>query len=307
MERMALGKPFKSFRSIKLRKRVINLKAEEEDTSADFALEKEGDVTDFLKPRANNLNSSLNSEQINRSFIGILSSRPRKDSHSLTKKATMISKKKKLESERDPRETFNLMLEKINCLRLSSLQEEHRLKRENKRYQNESHFEAIKSFQTINKYWKKLENSIASKSRKRKNELLYAKQKRLKTLTNSPNRYFDKEHAQNKYSWYMGLRDSADNKIVETYVPINNAANGIYTRVSLCKDSDDSTNKNDIIKLNEEDYRELQVIGVQKLPLEIEAVNRVGPQYLKQNKIQVHFEEETIAEHYDPWVKARLM
>lgn len=304
---MLLEKPSKSFRSIKLRKRVLNSKAEDLETSADFILEKEGDVTDFLKPHTSNLNSSLNSDQINRSFIGILSARPRKDSQSQIKKPTMVSKKKRLESERDPKETFNQMLEKINCYRLASLQEENRMQRENKRHRVESHFQAIKSFQSMSKYWKNLENSIASRSRKRENELLYIKQKKLRTLTNSPNKYFDKEQVQEKYSWYMGLRDSTHNKIVETYVPVNNAGNGIYTRVSLCKDTDDSHNENDIIRLNEEDYRELQVIGVQKLPLEIEAVNRVGPQYLKQDKSQVQFEEEVIAEHYDPWVKARLM
>ena len=247
MERMPSDTPSKSFRQLKLRKKVKNLKAEEEDTSADFVLEKEGDVTDFLKPQVNTLNSSLNSENINRSFIGILSSRPRKESHSLTKKMTMSTKKKKHQSEIDPRETFNQMLEKINCYRLSSLQEEHRLKRENKRYRNESHFEAIKSFQTMSKYWKNLENSIASKSRKRKNELLYTKQKKLKTLSSPPIRCFDKDHAQNKYSWYMGLRDSANNKIVETYIPINNAENGIYTRISVCTDSDDLNTEGDLI------------------------------------------------------------
>jgi hypothetical protein len=306
MDRL-LEKPSKSFRSVKLRKRVNNLRGQEEDVAADFLLEKEGDVTDFLKPRNSGLNSSLNSEGLTRSFVGIVSARPRKESQSLTKKATILNKKRRLESERDPKETFKQMLEKINCYRLASLQEEKRRVRENKRSQVETHFQAIKSFQTMSKYWKNLENSIAIKSRKRENELLYTKQKKLRTLTNSPNKYFDKEQVQEKFSWYMNLRDSNHNRKVEAFFPVSSPGSNIFTRVSIFKEEDPKSQENSLIKLEEEDYQELQIIGVQKLPLEIQAVHRVGPEHLKTHQSEALFEEEVIAEHYDPWVKARLM
>lgn len=314
MESLHHEPPSKSYRAIKLRRKIkgIILKQQNEDLSVDYLLEKEGDVRDFLKPSNNYSDCEFTQQSLSRSYIGGLSQlhQARKDSQGQGKK-TIVIKKKKLESEIDPQQTFRNMLEKINVLRArSQAADEKKVSKWNKVELKET--QAIKSFQAMSKYWKGLENSIASKSNKKAKELLYAKQKVLNNRKVAVGKYYDKEQISEKYSWYIGLREEGSKSKVEVILPVCNKVTGNFTRVNVCRspqgyeDSgyfDESFNEKVI---DEDDLRELQIVGIQKLPLEVEAVKRVGPQYLKPMTFDNPAEEEIIAEQYDPWVKARL-
>jgi hypothetical protein len=315
MEKLRLNLPSKSSHTIKLRRKVKNNQISEdaEDPSTDYLLEKEGDITDFLKPKKNCLEPITTQEPLSRSYIGNLShyNRSRKDSQSQGKKTVLI-KKKKLESEIDPQQTFKNMLDKINTLRArSQAVEEKKVKKSKWNKFELKEAQAIQSFQTMSKYWKGLENSIASKSNKKANDLLYTKHKDLRTKNPSPSKYFDKEQIQDKYSWYIGLRDDKSSDRVDVILPVFNKVTGNFTRYNVCRSPDGEVDPNDEglcgKLLKEEDLRELQIIGIQKLPMEVEAVKRIGPQYLKPALFDGPCEEETYAEQYDAWTKARKL
>lgn len=313
MEKFRLNLPSKSSHTIKLRRKVnkSQIPEDNEDPSTDYLLEKEGDITDFLKPKKNSLDPITSQQPLSRSYIGNLSNfnRSRKGSQSQGKKTVLI-KRKKLESEIDPQQTFKNMLDKINTLRArSQAAEEKKVKKSKWKKFELKEAQAIQSFQTMSKYWKGLENSIASKSNKKANDLLYTKHKNSRTKNSSPSKYFDKEQIQDKYSWYIGLRDDKSSERVDVILPVFNKVTGNFTRFNVCRSPDGEVGGDEEglcgKVLKEEDLRELQIIGIQKLPMEVEAVKRVGPQYLKPGLLEGPCEEETYAEHYNSRVKAR--
>ena len=316
MEKLRLNLPSKSSHTIKLRRKVKSSKVPEDwqDPSVDYLLEKEGDITDFLNPKKNSYEPITTQGPLSRSYIGNLSNlnRSRKDSQSQGKKTVLVKKNKKLESEVDPQQTFKNMLDKINTLRAKSQAAEEKKARNSKWRKFElKEAQAIQSFQAMSKYWKGLENSIASKSKKKANDLLYAKHKDLRTKNASPSKYFDREQIQDKYSWYIGLRDDKSSERVDVILPVFNKVTGNFTRFNVSRSPEGDFRGGSSEEglcgkvLKEEDLRELQIFGIQKLPMEVEAVRRVGPQYLKPGLFEGPCEEETYAEQYDARLNAR--
>ena len=101
----------------------------------------------------------------------------------------------------------------------------------------------------------------------------------------------------------MSLRDDANHSKLETYIRIGHDLNGLYSRIK-CKMDDDINESSIYNSLSPEYADELQVIGVSKLPLEIEAVKKVGYENLRPELLNNDKYDEVIIEQYDKKIKA---
>ncbi|OMJ83737.1 hypothetical protein SteCoe_15279 [Stentor coeruleus] len=110
--------------------------------------------------------------------------------------------------------------------------------------------------------------------------------------------YFDNS---NKMIWYMSLRKNPENKSLESYMRIGHELNGLYTKVKKPNPFFKTENKV-TLPVIEDQYKDLEIVGISKLALEVEAVKKVGYEYLSielLDKGKTKFFEEIIEEHYD--------
>lgn len=127
-------------------------------------------------------------------------------------------------------------------------------------------------------------------------------------------------------SWYMSLRNSSRMGF-ETYLPLGNIFTGLFTRISQHPKSPKALiRKPGAIKSSNKTYRdwdyfrtkihdkkssfrssysnnidkeELLVVGLSKLPMEIDAVKQLGAEYLNPKLLPKPFKEEVYVENYD--------
>lgn len=158
----------------------------------------------------------------------------------------------------------------------------------------------LQKYQKVKSDWKGIEKGLAGKSNKKVSELLatHFLETGKSSSSMSLTKISSKSDIQDTLKWYMSLREDANDKKRETYLQIGSELNGLYTRIKF-------NTEDQMLPNSSEDFSELQVVGISKLPLEISAVKRLGCEYLNSNLLPNEKTEEVLIEHYDAKYKAR--
>lgn len=309
INKFSLNSKNKSCKIVRVRKKV---KADQNlyKVEDDFALEKQGSISHFLEsPKAAPVISSpiydKNGELNPRSFIGPKKLFATKQVSptvrpALVKKLSMKTsiQKKSSESVVNYQSRFDDALNKIEQAKKNSEQEEklilsHLSPREQIIMARQSN--VLINFQKTQKYWKGLEKGLAAKTKKNQQTLLssvpYDSKKPSDTSEVCDRAY--KPHLQDGLLWYMSLRDDPKQLKSEAFLKVGPEFSGLYTRIKgSVLDAEVST----------QDYRDespdFHVVGVGKLPLEVEAVNRVGVEHLNTKLLNTQKYDEIISENY---------
>ncbi|OMJ79472.1 hypothetical protein SteCoe_20480 [Stentor coeruleus] len=306
----------KSCKLLKIRKR-INPESDYFSIEDDLVLEKQGNYSQFLDNPLESIESpsSLiegNSEPNPRTIIGpkslfatkqvaLLNQQP-----ALIKKVSLRSPSQKKASDEvvNYQLRYDEAIKRINQAKIISEQEEKQLLAHLSPREQiivNRQFNVLQNFKKTQTYWKSIEKGLACKSNKNIDKLLssvpYESKKPYDLSGNNERAY--KPHLQDGLLWYMSLRDDPKAMKSETYLKVGPEFNGLYTRIQ------GSTRNADFINRDfHDDSPDLQVIGIGKLPLELEAVNRVGVKFLDTVLLDNQKYEETIAEHYDAKTRA---
>ncbi|OMJ92477.1 hypothetical protein SteCoe_4709 [Stentor coeruleus] len=110
--------------------------------------------------------------------------------------------------------------------------------------------------------------------------------------------YFDNS---NKMIWYMSLRKSPGHENLDSYMRVGHELNGLYTKVKKPNPLFKAERKIDDAII-EEQHKNIEIVGISKLALEVEAVKKVGYEFLRTELLdnrKSKFREEIIKEHYD--------
>ncbi|CAG9318275.1 unnamed protein product [Blepharisma stoltei] len=193
---------------------------------------------------------------------------------------------------------------------------------------------ALKLFQKTQEKWDQIDRGLCKRIKKPREDLLpsraYEYREKLEELD-----IIDKvksSEVPNKYHWYMSLREDPEFDKPEAFVNVGNYMTGLYTRIressNTCKSiirkpgmlktsyktfRDDpyfkDTVKNDEIFSNLSFVRsikseDLNVVGLSKLPLEIDAVKSAGIEYVKFDAVEKGGDEEVIIENHMPKIRA---
>lgn len=308
----------KSYRMIKIKRKPNEYEDAKNELEDDYVLEKEGDIKQFLQ--ANNSKKTgprydNNGNLILHSVIGPASlfSSAITNHESAIKKTQSLNKRKKRVSNVNPEARFNQLLDQISVMRKSTVKEEKKkLKLASQRQQllETRQNTVMQSFQKTENYWKTLENNLAVKSKKKLNELLYSRSINSRPRTETPEKSVVMKGSaiEGKLMWMMKLRDSENDVKYEAFVNVGNPLSGLYTRIQHKKESQ-TFEDIEFEEGNEEiaNCRDLQVVGLSKLPLEIDAVQRMGCEHLRPDLLERGGIDETIVEQYDKKTKASLL
>lgn len=105
----------------------------------------------------------------------------------------------------------------------------------------------------------------------------------------------------NKMIWYMSLRKSPVHENLDSYMRVGHELNGLYTKVK--KPNPFFKGEKKIVDaIFEDQHKDIEIVGVSKLALEVEAVKKVGYEFLRTELLDISkkkFHEEIIEEHYD--------
>ena len=97
----------------------------------------------------------------------------------------------------------------------------------------------------------------------------------------------------------MSLRGDDNTEKLDTFMRIGNDLNGLYTKIKKTNPSyKPSNSSHPKISISNKD---LEIVGLNKLSLEVEAVKKVGYEYLKTELLETtdNEDEEIIEECYD--------
>lgn len=299
----------KSYKVIRVKKRVQNPKGYKIED--DLALEKQENFTQFFESPTG-VTQSLSPTfdkfgKLNpRSIIGPQSLFATKQQEitfkrpSAAKKFSYISlsSRKKVEPIIDFQSRFTEALSKIERVKTYNNQGENEIysslsPREQKIMKRQT--DVLQNFAKTQRYWKGLEKGLAEKSNKNEDKLLtsipYGNKKQSDTDEKSSELY--QPHRQNGLLWYMNLRENSDEMKSETYLRVGPDFNGLYTRIKKSACNTVKTSQN-----YREKSPELQVVGIEKLTLEIEAVNKIGFEHLNTQLLNNQKCDEIITEHH---------
>ena len=300
-------KQSKSYKLIKIKRKLDEIEAKNL-IEEDWILEKEGNALNFLK--SNNFDSKpLNSEPKKDFYyknLELPSLSPKNpEIRSKTRKMTLVSQNKNLPatSNIDYELKFEELLTKIEKAKKDAENEEKQKinllsPREKIAINRQSHI--LTNYKKAEKYWKSIQTNLAGKSQKKISQLLSTQGlDGKKNYESSEKRLKSSKNLQDNLLWYMSLRETQTSGQFETYLRVGHELNGLYTRIKG-KPVDDY----DIDLVNPKNSEELQVIGVSKLPLEIEAVKKVGFEHLKPELLNKENYDEVISEQYDQKLKS---
>lgn len=306
----------KSCKLLKIRKR-INPNSDYFSIEDDLVLERQGNYSQFLDNPSVSMETPSplidGSSGLNpRSIIGPKSLYATKQVSSINQQPALIKKvslrspsqKKATEEVVNYQIRFDEAVKRIHqAKRISEQEEKQLLAHLSPREQIivNRQFNVLQNFKKTQKYWKSIEKGLACKSNKNIDKLLSSvpyESKKPNDVPESNERAY-KPHLQDGLLWYMSLRDDPKAMRSETYLKVGPEFNGLYTRIQ------GSTRNAEFVPRDyRDDSPDFHVIGLGKLPLELEAVNRVGLKYLDTTLLDSQKYEETIAEHYDTKTRA---
>ena len=296
----------KSYRRMKLKRKVskIQLKLEDE---IDYMLETQGDVKNFLRspcPPSFDLKYE-NGKPVSRNFIGsssLFTSKTTEQLNSKTpiKKFSIDSTKNSVRQSMalnkiDHKARFTEVMQKISEAKERAQKEE---REKTKRLSELELFFDSKSAKASNsKIIAGLDLSKRGKiNRKPSTDCL----RRREFVTKKSKKEEKKSTYDygNNMIWYMSLRGNHDSEHLESYMQVGNELSGLYTKLKkpnpYYKPSETSRY---VIK-----ELPLEIIGESKLSLEVEAVKKVGYEFLRPEFLgnsRNNEEEEMIEEQYD--------
>ena len=157
---------------------------------------------------------------------------------------------------------------------------------------NERQKKIIEGFEKKKKYWSNLEKNLSERTLKPSDKLLSTIHENSQATQDIVD-----NHIQENFYWYLNLRSEAIEKS-KTYVPFGSSYQGLFT----CIKGKVSNNSGFLPK--SQDLDELQIIGLGKLPLEIEAVKSKGNDLLNTDLIDKSNYDEVIFQHQDKKFKA---
>lgn len=299
------------------RKKVIKLKKKgafrelNVETERDFLLEKSGDVMNFLSPIGQNTSGPKTPHgkilpyNVIGSYSAFSAQYEAETKNRFSRKLTHSNSIKQpqmrpsiLHTKIDPKTRFNDVMKRINDARIRSEQEE----KDREKFLTESQLRKHRMlYQSIQKLERKSTKSIESPDKlllksptSSRNSSLFG----LKKVKRGNNSCFD---LGNNLIWYMSLRKNQENEHLESYMCIGNELNGLYTKVKKPNPSF-KADKKFLDTMAEENYRDLEVVGVNKLALEVEAVKKIGYEYLRPELLSYNksrCQDEVIIENYD--------
>ena len=303
---------------IRVKRKYVKLDEFRSEVEEDYLLEREGDITKYLQGK--NLSVAVprydnNGNLVAHSVIGPASLfvTDTTDPQLALKKSRSVDKRRKKTTNVNPEMRFTQILEQIsNMKKTAVLEERKKFKQSSQRQQllDTRQNSVMQSFRKTEKYWQNLETHLAVKSNKKLEELIYTKSINSRAATRTPERTMagKSQVEEGKLMWYMRLRESPEEKKYEAFINVGNALSGLYTRVQVDKSSVDLCGgAGEGEEIDNESRNDLQVVGNSKLPLEIEAVQRLGCQYLKPELIDRGHYDEIFAEQYDQKAKARIL
>ena len=296
----------KSQRVIKLRRKVLKNELTL-DTNQDFVLETSGDIRSYLTPgnqsstlghllpskvRSNNLIGGMAQSKGPKSKEAVNRQMSRKPTFSFSMRNN--NRSSILVNKEDSQTRFNNVMKKINeALEKAKLEEKETFlslpNKERSIYSKQS-----QSIDAAGKngLWNLLNGDGKNQQRGptkslQVNEIQLGEKKR-ETKSSNVN-------SVDQFFWYMSLRENKDCEHIESYMRIGNELNGLYTKVKKPNPRFDKS-KSGTIKVNDS----LKIIGKNKLEMEVDAVKKVGFEWLKPELLQKDelYKNEIIVENY---------
>lgn len=269
------------------------------DLSPDFILESGGDIRKFLTPTGpiEKLPRFPSGKLYKQNIIGgITQLKPKNSTNTVNR---MFSRKstftfalrnqirQTLNGKEDPQKAFETVMKKINSNIERTKQEEKEKLSQMKEKEKQLFMKQSQSIDTI--YQSNLFKSnskISDKSSSLNNELTT---RRIRKDNKSENFELNQ-----RMGWYMSLRESHNNEHIESYMRIGSELNGLYTKV---KKKNPYYIKAETSQLRDE-CEDLTVVGRNKLEMEVDAVKKVGYEFLRPELIaKEDFVEKSIICH----------
>jgi hypothetical protein len=255
----------KSLKTLKLRKKVP-AQLFDPSSNNDFILETQGNVREFLSPGGKFAEDSnpMQNQILRHNMIGPISNfhiKVLEPFSTITKKLSPLAKIQPRQSVLVPKvdyqSRFNEVMRKINEALEKAKQEEK--------------LQKIEDFEESQKKKSKSVN-------KRKFSLVKLDlEPQLTEITEKKNKSTKSVNLQtDSLSWYMSLRQTEESEYGESYLRIGPEINGLYTKIK--KPNPSFRTPQEVLT---EKFDDLVVIGENKLNLEIQAVSKVGAEYLK--------------------------
>lgn len=266
----------KSHRVLKLRKKVPKLVFNSMPES-DFLLENGGNVREFLSPTGEyTLDTNLEKGQMLRhNMIGPTSAFQMKTVDTPTQKLIRKSslqpnikttRQSIVMTKVDYQARFNDVMAKIN-----SALEKAKAEEKSKESQN---LEIVES---------KPPNYLKIPSK-------------MPSIDQSSTKSIPRSDSNDRLAWYMSLRECPESENVESYMRIGPEINGLYTKVQKPNPNFKSP-RSKISSIGA--FTDLHIEGENKLKLEVEAVKKVGYEYLRPELLELapKFTEEVLYSH----------
>ena len=277
------------------------------DTDSDFLLEKEGDVSNFFKPTVPIATGPryMNGKIIPHSIIGpsslfttnrteIIRSQAKKPSNSSTTKTSNKQSMSILKVDYQSR--FDEIMKKINEARFKAIREE---KEEFSKFTKNKQKIKKKPTIEIKKNFTERKNLKIKKNKKNTLSEIFSLDPKPKATDEYEE--FDRVGSSNKLLWYMYLREYENNQELDTYMRVGPEINGLYTKVKKPNPFFDANKPSVLKNLLNDKNKHFEVVGKNKLILEVEAVKNIGCEYLSPELLEndTHYKEEIIEEKYD--------
>lgn len=280
----------KSLKVLKLRKRVP-VQLYEVKPETDYILETEGNIREYLSPLGKYSHDTdlPQGQLLKHNIIGPLSHLEVKviePSSTRSKKLSCQSINKNqtrqsvLVAKVDYQSRFNEVMKKINDAlerakyeeKLQKIEEDLQIDMKKERIEKKQRIKSISKIETA-----RVANEIGIESGK------------VNKATKSVN--INSDHL----AWYMSLRQTQENEYNESYMRIGPELNGLYTKIKLPNPTFRSPRHP-----SSERFDDLIIKGENKLNLEVEAVKKIGVEFLRPDLLEVTpgQSEEIIVSNY---------
>lgn len=288
----------KQLKVLKLRRKIQSNELKPVQ-NPDFILETSGDIRTYLTPTGplDKIPKFPKGKFYKHNIIGgitqLKSNNPQTTvNRMMSRKSTFTfllrnQMRKSLNTKEDSKEKFNKIMQNIqDNIERTKLEENEKLRYMKEKYKVE-YMKQSQSIDTVFQPKLLSEGSkISDKTNSLPNELSTRNLKRDNKSENFGN--------NDKMTWYLSLRESHENEHIESYMRIGSELNGLYTKVKR-KNPYYSQALTGKLKSKDE---EMAVIGRNKLQMEVEAVKKIGYDYLRPDLLEREVcEENTILEH----------
>ena len=307
----------RSYKVVRIKRKASQPELDKEK-ERDYLLETGGNIRNYLEPNMilKTCPRYHNGKIVPYSIIGPISlfsgktqeitrNPARKNTNSVALKS--LSKARLSAAQANYESRFEEVMKKINDAKNRALAEEkEELKKsyqeESRKLYKENTFDDLKnsSLHFSGKYGSTRDKFELVKPNKKSSSQIVLTRKNSK-LDKKPKK--GKIDSVDNLSWYMSLRESPNAEYLDTYMRVGNELGGLYTRIKkpnpIFKPSN-TRNFHHASNLTKKTV-EIEIVGTNKLDLEVAAVKNVGYEYLRPELLEItrNQEEEIFEENYD--------